>query len=116
MVPFTAVNKILCLAATLLLAACSPPKPPTPSLTPEEAASLLHYNNKAETWITYVKKQNATCEYKLDLPDQTSHPLEIDLEHIVSCGGRPSPKEFDASVSFEFDPQTQKWSITRFAS
>lgn len=104
------------LAPVLLLAACTPPKPKTPALTPETAAQLLHYNNKALNWMTYVKKQNASCEYKLDLPDQTSGPTEIDLSHIVLCGNRPSPKEFDASVSFAFDPQTQKWVLTRFSS
>ncbi len=66
--------------------------------------------------MTYVKKQNAACEYKLDLPDQTAQPTSIDLDHIVSCANRPSPKEFDASVSFAFDPDTQKWAIKRFSS
>lgn len=78
--------------------------------------SLLRYNPKAQTWITYVKKNNSSCDYKLELPDQMAQPTSIDLDHIVSCGGRPSPKEFDASVSFEFDKNTQKWAITRFAS
>jgi len=110
------VSKAACLSAILLLVACSAPKPATPSLTPEVAAELLHYNNKAQTWITYVRKQNSTCDYRLDLPDQTSHPAEIDLDHIVLCGNRPSPKEFDASVSFAYDKDSQKWVITRFAS
>lgn len=78
--------------------------------------SLLRFNSKAQTWITYVRKNNPTCDYKLDLPDQMAQPTSIDLDHIVSCGGRPSPKEFDASVSFEYDKNSQKWSIKRFAS
>lgn len=110
------VKLLCCLALVIILAACTPPKPKTPSLTPETAAQLLHYNNKAQTWITYVKKQNSTCDYKLTLPDQISGPTEIDLTHIVLCGNRPSPKEFDASVSFIFDPATQKWVIERFSS
>ncbi|MBV9767230.1 MAG: YfhO family protein [Acidobacteriaceae bacterium] len=104
------------LLSILLLCACSAPKPTTPSLTPELAAELVHFNNKAQTWITYVKKQDATCDYRLDLPDQSSRPTEIDLDHIVFCGNRPSPKEFDASVSFAYDKDAQKWVITRFAS
>ena len=107
---------LCCLAPVLLLAACAPPKPKTPALTPEAANQLLHYNNKALNWMTYVKKQNAACEYKLELPDQTSGPTQIDLDHIVVCANRPSPKEFDASVSFAFDPSTQKWTLLRFSS
>jgi hypothetical protein len=93
-----------------------PPKPTVPALTPENAASLLRNYAKAETWITYVKKNNATCDYRLDLPDQSAQPTTIDLDHIVLCGGRPSPKEFDASVSFEYDKQAQRWVVSRFAS
>lgn len=113
----TRMARSVLIAWTLLFAACSaPPKPKTPSLTPENAAELLHYNAKAQTWITYVKKQNPSCDYRLDLPDQTTGPAEIDLDHIVVCGNRPSPKEFDAAVSFAFDPTSQRWVITRFSS
>ncbi len=117
-----AVNK---LALSLPLAACvfvlaigcsSPPKATVPALTPQNASTLLQYNTKAQNWITYVKKQNATCGYQLNLPDQTTQPATIDLSHIVVCGGRPSPMEFDASVSFEYDKSAQKWAITRFSS
>ncbi len=111
------MSKVACLAFLLVLAACStPPKPTIPSLTPEGAAQLLHYNAKAETWMVHVKKQNAACEYKLDLPDQTTHPTELDLQHIVYCGGRPSTTELDASVSFVYDPDKQQWTIARFSS
>jgi hypothetical protein len=99
----------------LLVAACGTPKPRVPSLGPEEANSLLHYNPKAETWMIHVKRADPSCEYRLDLPDQTSQPTTIDLDHIVYCGNRPSPKEFDAAVSFAYDPTTGKWSITRFS-
>lgn len=108
--------KIACIAFILALAACTAPKPSVPSLTPEGAAELLHYNAKAETWMTYIKKHDASCEYKLDLPDQSAHPDQMDLDHIVSCGGRPSPKEYDASVSFAYDKDKQQWVITRFSS
>ena len=111
------MSKFASLAALLLLVACGgPPKPTIPSLNPEQANSLLHYNNKAENWMTYVKKNNPSCQYILVLPDQSSHPAEIDLDHIVNCGGRPSPREFDASVSFGYDATQQKWVITRFSS
>lgn len=100
----------------LFLAACGAPKARVPSLTPEEATALLHYNPKAETWMIHVKKQDPSCEYRLDLPDQTSQPTAIDLDHIVYCGNRPSPVEFNAAVSFAYDAQTQKWTITRFQS
>jgi hypothetical protein len=108
------MGKLAC-ALCLLLVACSAPKPTTPSLTPEAAAELLHYNSKAENWLTYIRKQDPSCTYRLDLPDQTAHPAELDLDHIVTCGNRPSPKEFDASVIFQYDPSTQKWTVTRFS-
>lgn len=103
----------------MLLASCGPPVPrkaDVPSLNPETAGQLLHFNHRADAWLTYVKKQNPTCIYQVDLPDQSSHPTEIDIEHLVTCGGRPAPKEFDATVSFVFDPSTQKWTVGRFTS
>lgn len=103
-------------AGIVLLAGCGSPKPRVPSLTPEQANELLHYNAKAETWMIHVKKQDPSCEYRLDLPDQTSQPTTIDLDHIVYCGNRPSGKEFDAAVSFAYDAQAQKWVIARFSS
>jgi hypothetical protein len=100
----------------LLLAGCSaPPPPPTPALTTQNATELLHYNNKADNWLKYVKKHDPSCEYKLELPDQTSHPAAVDLDHIVWCGNRPSPKEFDASVQFVYDKAAQHWVILRFS-
>jgi hypothetical protein len=111
------MTKHACLGFAVLLAlSCSPPKPTVPALNPEQAASLLQFNNRAQGWLTYVKKNNATCQYRLDLPDQSSNPTTIDLDHIVVCGGRPAPKEFDASVSFEYDKAAGTWKITRFAS
>jgi hypothetical protein len=106
------------LFALLALTGCStPPKEtPPPALNPEQAAALLHYNNKAEVWMIHVRKTDPSCEYKLDLPEQNSHPTEIDLHHIVVCGGRPSPMEFDASVSFAYDKDQNKWVISRFSS
>jgi hypothetical protein len=99
-----------------LLIACGPPKPTTPPLTPGTAAALLQTYPKAQTWLSNVKKENASCDYKLDIPDQSSHPTALDFEHIVVCGGRPSPKALDASVSFAYDPKIGHWVITRFLS
>jgi hypothetical protein len=101
----------------LLLASCgTPPKSSIPSLNPQQAAELLRYNNKAQNWMKYVHRQNAGCDYRLDLPDQSTHPTSIDLNHIVFCGTRPSPKEFDASVSYVYDQNQGKWIISRFSS
>jgi hypothetical protein len=107
-------------AVTGVITACisctAPPKPTVPALTPETAASLLQNSAKAQTWITYVKRQNPACGYELDIPDQSAHPTTIDLDHIVRCGGAPSPKEFDATASFSFDKDMQKWIVSRFSS
>ncbi len=103
-------------ACCVLLTACTPPKPTTPPLTPGTAAELLQLNSKAKTWLTHIKKEDASCDYKLDMPEQASHPTTIDFDHIVVCGGRPSPKALDASVSFAYDGNAGHWVITRFLS
>jgi hypothetical protein len=103
-------------AVWMVACASAPKKPEVPALTPQSAASMLQFDNKAHNWIEYVKKHDPTCEYKLDLPDQSNQPTEIDLDHVISCGGRPSPKEYDASVVFTFDKAQQRWTVTRFSS
>lgn len=110
------VRTIAYAAPLLLLAACSKPKPQVPQLTPQGAAALLQFDNKAHNWITYVRKHDPTCEYKVDLPDQSNQPTEIDIDHVVSCGGRPAPKEYDASVVFTYDASQSRWAIQRFQS
>jgi hypothetical protein len=104
-------------ASSLFLTACSsdPPKPQIPALTPDVANQALHYNSKAEGWIAHAKKQDPSCTYQLDIPDQSSHPSQLDFTHIVKCGGRVSPLELDASVSFEYDKDAQHWTIMRFS-
>jgi hypothetical protein len=119
-------NKVKRLACTIsplplaILVGCSstPPKPTTPPITLQNATQLLNRNPRADNWLKYVQRnyRQAACEYKLELPDQTNHPTEIDLDHIVWCGNRPSPKEFDASVSFEYDKAAGYWVIKRFSS
>ena len=103
-------------ACCLLLGACSPSKPTTPPLTEGTAIELLQLNNKAKAWLEHVKKENASCGYKAELPDQAANPTTIDLDHIVSCGGRPAPKSLDATVSFAYDQNVGHWVITRFLS
>jgi hypothetical protein len=98
------------------LACGPPPPPPIPPLTPQTAAALLHYDNRAKNWLITIRRRDPSCDYNLTLPDQASHPTVIDLNHIVSCGGRPSPREFDASVSFEYDRNQHAWVIRRFSS
>ncbi len=110
--------KCLGVVSLVLLAACSsaPKKVDVPSLTPQEASALLQFDNKAHSWLEYVKRTNPGCEYHIDLPDQSNNPAEIDLDHIVWCANRPSPKEFDASAVFIYDKATQKWILQRFSS
>lgn len=100
-----------------LLTACTPepPKPRIPSLTPEAANQALHYNSKAEVWLAHAKKQDPSCVYALDIPDQTNQPVQLDFSHILKCGGRPAPLELDASVSFEYDKDAQHWVVLRFS-
>ena len=110
------MRKIFCGGCLLVCAACGPTKPEIPSLTPQLAAELLHYNNNAANWLTTVKNRNPSCDYHLELPDQHAHPTQIDLQHIMWCGNAPSPPEFNASVSFEYDAAAQHWVIKRFSS
>ncbi|MFL6414704.1 MAG: hypothetical protein ACJ74Y_03410 [Bryobacteraceae bacterium] len=110
------MNKTFFALGLVVLASCTPPKPQTPALTPQAAAGLLQYNAKAKTWLMHVQKENPTCSYTLDLPDQTAHPTTIDVNHIVSCGGRPSPRALDATVTFTYDAQAGHWVVLRFQS
>jgi len=103
-------------ALTLLWSCGGPPKPTTPALTPELAAQLLNYDERAQTFIAHVKKQNPYCEFQLTLPDQVPPLTQIDLGHIVMCAGRPAPLEFDAAATFVYDPATGKWTLKRFSS
>ena len=118
MAKFNSTTKAAPVACCLLLGSCSstPPKPTTPPLTLGTATALMQMNPKSKNWLEHVKKQNASCNYKLDIPDQASRPTTIDLDHIVVCGGRPSPKELDASISFAYDEASGHWVITRFLS
>jgi hypothetical protein len=102
----------------LLLASCGtpPPKNTAPPLDPQQAGQLLQFSTRAQNWLKVVRKQNPGCDYQLQLPDQSAHPTSIDLTHIIRCQGQPAPKEFDASVSFEWNAAEGHWVIRRFTS
>jgi hypothetical protein len=102
--------------AFLAAIACGPPPPTIPSLTPLQAQELLNQNNKARDWMRFIQNQGGSCQYSIDLPDQSAHPSSIDINHAVTCGGRPAPKMFNASVSFAYDKAAGRWVITRFSS
>jgi hypothetical protein len=104
------------IAALLAGAACGPPPPTIPSLTPLQAQELLNQNNKAQDWMRFIRNQGGQCQYSIDLPDQSAHPSTIDISHAVTCGGRPAPEMFNAAVSFGYDKAAGRWVITRFSS
>ncbi len=101
---------------SLLFSCSGPPNPTTPALTPENAAQLLNFDQRAQNFIVHVKTKNPNCEFRLTLPDQVPPLTQIDLEHIVTCANRPAPLEFDASATFIYDPASGKWKLTRFSS
>jgi hypothetical protein len=118
-VPFLAMGKaslIVLVAGVWLLPSCSPPREVTPALTPENAQALLNANDRAITWIKYAQKQDYSCQWHVELPDQSAHPTEIDVDHIVHCQITKSPRELDASVQFIFDKDQKRWVISAFRS
>jgi hypothetical protein len=111
------IKRLVAVFGLSLLFSCSGPhKPATPALTPELAAQLLNFDERAQTFIGRVRKQNPACEFKLTLPDQVPPMTQIDLGHIVQCANRPAPLEFDASATFVYDATTAKWILQRFSS
>ena len=119
MLRFSAVNKLaasLAVASTLFVACSSPPRETTPSLTPQTAATLLQVNPKSKNWLEHVKKENAACVYKVELPDQSNHPTVIDVEHVISCGPQPAPRSLNATVTYSYDKAAGHWVISRFSS
>jgi hypothetical protein len=102
--------------ALLFAGACSPPPDPTPALTPENAVALLNNDNKAQGWLTYAKKQDSSCQWKVNLGEQANHPTEIDADHIMYCRVTPNPRELDASAVFTFDKVEKRWTLSSFRS
>jgi hypothetical protein len=104
------------LGAIVFSGACSPPPDPTPALTPENAVALLNNSNKAKDWLAFTQKHDSSCQWRVTLPEQASHPTEIDADHVVYCRVTPNPRELDASAQFTFDKVEKRWMLTAFRS
>jgi hypothetical protein len=96
--------------------ACSSPPPQHPALGPGAAQELLRYNTRAANHLKYIKSQDPTCEYRLQLPDQGHHPDSVQVDHIAFCSGRNDLKAFDARVEFTWNKAENKWEISYFGS
>ena len=103
-------------AIAIVSVACGPPPEVTPALTPENAFALLENDNKAKGWMTYVRKQDSTCQWKMDIPDQSSHPIEVEVAHIMNCRVTSSPRALDARAVFTFNKAEKRWELTQFSS
>ena len=110
------VRAFFALFAALLAGACSSPPPSHPGLSPQAAQQLLRYNQRAVNHLKFVQHENPSCQYVLNLPDQSGHPDSVEVDHIVSCGGRTDFKAYDASVEFEWNKATGQWEISHFGS
>ncbi len=106
----------IALFAAAFLAACSPPKPAIPPLSPEVAQQLIRYDTRATNHLKFVQSQMPGCEYVLHLPDQASHPQSVEVDHIVSCGGRTDLKAYDASAEFQWNQAQGHWELYHFGS
>jgi hypothetical protein len=106
----------LSLAPLLLTVACAPPPDPTPALTPENAVALLNANNKAKDWMTFALKHDSSCQWRVAIPEQASHPTEVDVDHVMYCRVTPNPRELDANAVFTFDKAEKRWTLTDFRS
>lgn len=77
---------------------------------------LVHYDTRAANHLKYIKSQDPTCEYRLQLPDQGNHPDSVEVDHIAFCSGRSDLKAFDASVEFRWNKAENKWELYHFGS
>lgn len=96
--------------------ACGPQPDLTPALTPENAVALLQNDNKAKGWMTYALKQDSSCQWKMDLPDQSNHPIEVEVAHVMNCRVTTSPRALDARAAFTFNKKEKRWELTQFSS
>jgi hypothetical protein len=103
-------------SAALFQAACSSPKPTHPALSPTVAQELLRYNTRAANHLKYIKSQDPTCVYQVNLPDQSNHPDFVVVDHISFCSGRNDLKQFDARVEYQWNKTENKWEISHFGS
>jgi hypothetical protein len=104
------------LAAGLVLTSCGTTPPSHPPLSPQVAQQLLRYNQRAVNHLKFVQHENSVCQYILQLPDQSSNPSSIEIDHIVSCRGRTDLKAYDARVEYEWNKAEGKWELTYFGS
>ena len=96
--------------------ACGPPPEVTPAFTPENAVALLQIDGKAKDWLTYAQKQDSTCQWRMEIPDQSNHPVEVEVAHIMNCRVTTSPRALDASATFTFNKAEKRWELTQFRS
>lgn len=102
--------------ALAFVGACSSPPPQHPPLSPTVAQQLLRYNTRAANHLKYIQSQDRSCVYQVNLPDQSSHPKTVEVNHIAFCSGRNDLKQFDARVEFEWNQAAGKWEISYFGS
>ena len=102
--------------AAAITTGCGSAPPSHPPLSPQVAQQLLRYNTRAANHLKFVQHENPACEYVLQLPDQSPHQDSIEVDHIVSCGGRTDLKAYDASVEYTWNKATGTWEITHFGS
>lgn len=108
---------LACVAPGLFFwAACSSPRPTHPPLSPTIAQQLLRYNTRAANHLKYIQSQDKSCVYQVTLPDQSSNPSSIQVNHIAFCSGRNDLKQFDAHVEYEWNKNENKWEISYFGS
>jgi hypothetical protein len=111
------VKKLFWLSPLILALSCTAPRPEHPSLTPLTAAELLRMNTPAQNRLKEIKRQDRTCEYKLEVPpDQKSHPDWVQIDHVITCGGNSHPAAYDASIEYQYNKNTNQWEITRIGS
>jgi hypothetical protein len=108
--------KRLIFAPLILLMGCTEKAPPHPALSPLAAERLLHYDTRAQNRLKSIQKQDRTCDFKIQLPDQSTHPTVVEADHVVTCGGRNDLKAFDANAEFQWNKAQKRWELSHFGS
>jgi hypothetical protein len=109
------MTKLSLLAITALAGVgCTPKVPPHPALGPVTAERILHYDTKAQNRLKESKSQDPSCDYKIQLPDQSTHPDSVEVDHVVWCGGRNDLKQFDANAEFTWNKERGQWELSHF--
>ena len=108
------MTKLPLLAIAALSAGCTPKVPPHPALSPMTAERILHFDGKAQNRLKQIQSQDRTCDFRLQLPDQGTHPDTVEVDHVVSCGGRNDLVQFDANAEFSWNKERGQWELTHF--